>query len=267
MGILNVTPDSFSDGGRYDTPEDAVQHGITMARQGATIIDVGGESTRPGAKRVPADEQKQRVVEIIRALSSSCPGVRISIDTTLSTVAEAAVNAGATMLNDISAGRENPAMLELAADFKIPICLMHMQGEPANMQDNPQYRDVIGEVSDFLSGRVEVAVSKGVQRENVIIDPGIGFGKTTAHNLTLLANLDRLVALGQPVLLGTSRKRFISGIGAGDEPTRRVAGSCATTVIGIDAGVRYFRVHDVYEHRQVADLCLAVRAAKDDHSP
>ena len=259
MGILNVTPDSFSDGGQHDSVRAAVEHGVNLHAQGAALIDVGGESTRPGAKRVDADEQKRRVIDVIDALAKECDAV-ISVDTTLSTVAEAAVNAGAAMLNDISAAREDPAMLELAADRGLPICLMHMQGSPETMQDNPQYDDVVDDVLGFLSERIECALQKGVADDAIIVDPGIGFGKTAEDNLNLLRALDRFVALGPPVLLGASRKRFISALGREYAPHERVAGSCATTVLGYLAGVKYFRVHDVFEHKQALDVCSAIRA-------
>ena len=251
MGILNVTPDSFSDGGQHNAPPAAIARGVAMAEQGAAVIDVGGESTRPGSRRVSAAEQKSRVVDVIRGLSEALApehaGVVVSIDTTLAEVAEAAVDAGAAMLNDISAGREDPTMLELAAARRLPVCLMHMRGRPETMQDNPRYDDVVDDVLRFLSARVDAAVRAGVPEADIIVDPGIGFGKTTAHNLRLLHCLDRFVALGRPVLLGASRKRFISGVSVGREPRQRVAASCATTVLGCLAGVRYFRVHDVFE--------------------
>lgn len=258
MGILNVTPDSFSDGGRYLDPETAVQHASEMIEQGARIIDIGGESTRPGSERVDVEEQKKRVCDVIEAVASQHPDIDISIDTTLSQVAEAALERGARILNDVSAGRDDPAMLDLAAQHGVPICLMHMRGMPKTMQDDPQYEDVVSEVCQFLEERAQAAIQNGVDAKNIILDPGIGFGKTGDHNLELLANLERIVALGFPVLLGSSRKRFMSGFEHGAEPEQRIPASCATTLNGLYAGVSIFRVHDVWQHQQVLDLFTAL---------
>ena len=191
MGIVNTTPDSFSDGGDCLRPQDALKHIQTLLKDGAAIIDIGGESTRPGAQRVQVETQKERVLEVIAAAVAAWPDVFISIDTTSSAVAEAALDAGARMLNDVSAGREDPQMLALAAQRRTPICMMHMQGEPATMQDKPQYDDVVEEVYAFLCGRIEAALDAGVEDTNIIIDPGIGFGKTLEHNLLLLAGIKR----------------------------------------------------------------------------
>ncbi len=271
MGILNVTPDSFSDGGRHDTHDPAVRHGLAMARQGADIIDVGGESTRPGAKRISSDEQIARVRPVIQTLrqrlDETYPGVQISIDTTRAEVAEAAIGAGAAILNDISAGREDPSVLSLAAQHGLPIILMHMQGEPGTMQDNPTYTDVAAEVRDFLLTRARVAEQAGVGRDQIVLDPGIGFGKTTGHNLALLRALPGLVAQGYPVMVGASRKRFISEFGAeaGEQPGAgkfpggdRLGGTCAISVHCVYAGVRLLRVHDVAANRQAVDLAWAL---------
>ena len=258
MAILNLTPDSFSDGGKWDNPEQIINGVGTMIEQGADIIDVGGESTRPGSKRVDAAEQKARVLDIITVISECYPDAIMSIDTTLSAVAEVALDHGATMLNDVSAGRDDPAMLELAADRQVPICLMHMQGEPGTMNEQPHYDDVVGEVCDFLIARAEVAKNYGLSEDAIILDPGIGFGKNTEHNLTLLKHLNKVTALGYPVLLGTSRKRFMGEVCHVVEPQQRVPVSCATTVLGLQAGVKIFRVHDVWQHRQVIDLMAAL---------
>ncbi len=260
MGILNLTPDSFSDGGRYADPDAALHRATTMAREGAGIIDVGGESTRPGSQRVAVAEQKRRVLDVIAAIAATLPGHLLSIDTTRAAVAAAALDAGAGMINDVSAGRDDPAMFELAAARGVPICLMHLQGEPATMQDHPHYDDVVSEVCAFLRARMEAACACGVSRERIVLDPGIGFGKTLEHNLALLANLSQVAAIGCPVLLGASRKRFIAGLGAGEgaAPDARVGGGCATTVLGFLAGVSIFRVHDVAAHRQALDLARAV---------
>lgn len=259
MGILNVTPDSFSDGGAYPSAREAIACGIEMVAQGADIIDVGGESTRPGSKRVGATEQKRRVIDVIAGLRAALPeAIHISIDTTLSEVAGAALDCGATMLNDVSAGRDDPDLLGLAASADVPICLMHMLGEPATMQENPGYRDVTREVSDFLLERAGQAITAGVRQENIILDPGIGFGKRTQHNLELLRDLGKLTGLGYPVLLGTSRKRFIGEISDQEDPQARMPATCATSALGVLAGVRIFRVHDVWQNRQAIDVAWAI---------
>lgn len=263
MGILNVTPDSFSDGGAFADVDRAAAYARRMLEEGADAIDVGGESTRPGAQRVGVREQIERVVPVIRCVralidEADSPAV-ISIDTTLAAVAEAALDAGASMVNDVSAGREDARMLQVAAERGVPIVLMHMQGEPATMLENPTYENVVAEVRDFLIERVEAAQRAGIGRGQIVIDPGIGFGKTTEHNLTLLGHLHMLVSTGYPVLLGASRKRFMAQAGEGALRARdRVGGTCATTALGVAAGVRIFRVHDVAANRQAADVAWAV---------
>ena len=264
MGILNVTPDSFSDGGEFMSPRQALTHAMSMAEQGADIIDVGGESTRPGAQPVDAVAQKKRVIPVIQALRAQLPArVRISIDTTSSAVASAALVAGADIINDVSAGRGDPAMLQLAADHGVPIVLMHMQGTPLTMQHNPSYQDVVDEVARFLVDRADAARQLGVHKEAIILDPGIGFGKTRQHNLTLLAHLSRLAGLGYPLLLGTSRKRFMGELSRVQEPRKLMPATCGTTALGVMAGVAVFRVHDVMENRQAADVAWAIRAQRD----
>lgn len=256
MGILNLTPDSFSDGGKFSGVEQAVAQGIRLSREGAAIIDVGGESTRPGSQRVGADEQVRRVVEPIRELRQALDRegfaqVTISIDTTLREVAEAALDGGAGMLNDVSAGREDAGMLRLAAERAVPMVLMHMRGQPGTMQEAPRYTDVVEEVRGFLLERAEAASLAGVKPEQIWIDPGIGFGKTLEHNLALLGGLGRLVATGHRVLLGASRKRFIAGLDpTASKPMDRLPGSIAAGLWGVRAGVAALRVHDVAEHRQ-----------------
>ena len=262
MGILNVTPDSFSDGGRFRDIAAAVAQGCRMAEEGADIIDVGGESTRPGAQPVEAAEQCRRVLPVIRALRAELPAsVQISIDTTLSAVATPALDAGAEVINDISAGRDDPRLFELAARTSACLILMHMQGTPATMQEAPAYRDVVAEVSAFLAERAAKARASGVAKDRIVVDPGIGFGKRKSHNLALLANLDRLVELGYPVLLGASRKRFMGSICAHAEPSDLMPATCATTAMGVMAGVGLFRVHDVAANRQAADVAWAIRQA------
>ncbi|MEO0514731.1 MAG: dihydropteroate synthase [Planctomycetota bacterium] len=262
MGVLNVTPDSFSDGGQFVEMEQAVMRGLAMAREGADLIDVGGESSRPGAERVAAGQQIERTAGVIAALRPALDHegyehVVISIDTTNADVAEAALDAGASMLNDISAGREDERMLSLVAERGVPICLMHMHGQPRTMQSAPNYDDVVAEIETFLAERVAAAVAAGVERSQIVIDPGIGFGKTVEHNLAILRALPRYVATGQPVLLGTSRKSFLAKLlGRADlkvEPDPG-GGTAATSALGIAAGVQLFRVHDVALNRQAVDV-------------
>ena len=260
MGILNVTPDSFSDGGKFDETQPAVKHALDMMYEGADIIDVGGESTRPGSERINADEQISRVAETIRSIREiGLKEIEISIDSTLSEVAEAAIDAGASMINDVSAGTDDPQILELAADKNIPVILMHMQGNPLTMQSNPVYDDVVEDVRAYLLERVEAAIAAGINQENIAIDPGIGFGKTQDHNMRLISNLGRFVDTELPVLLGASRKRFMGAICEGAEPEQLVGATCATTVAGVNAGVQMFRVHDVRPNRQAADVAWALK--------
>lgn len=263
MGILNLTPDSFSDGGSYTEKGRAVQFALQMVRHGADIIDVGGESTRPDSKRVPPEEQLRRVVDTITALRRTLPtNISISIDTTSSVVARAAVTAGASIINDVRSGRDDEGIFELAAEKKLPLILMHMQGTPQTMQIKPSYNDIIKEIGDFLLERCEKAQRYGVTKGNIIIDPGIGFGKTRAHNLMLLAHLGELTALGYPVILGCSRKKFMGEICAGAEPKDLLGATCASTGLGVQSGVRIFRVHDVKENRQAADVAWAINSYK-----
>lgn len=264
MGILNVTPDSFSDGGRYLAREQAIAHGLALGAAGADIIDVGGESTRPGAQEVAPAEQMRRVVDVIVALREALPGaISISIDTSSAAVAAAALAAGATMINDVSAARRDPRMLALAASTGASLVLMHMQGSPQTMQSDPHYDDVVAEVELFLSERVSCARRAGVRAEQIILDPGIGFGKTVEHNLCLMAGLPRLVGLGYPVLLGASRKRFLGAVTGAGKPACLTAATCATTALGVWAGVSMFRVHDVVENRQAVDVAWAVRSSNE----
>ena len=264
MGVLNVTPDSFSDAGLYPSSNDAITRGIEMVEQGADIIDIGGESTRPGSKRVSAKEQKRRVLDVIAGLRKELPehtnkNIHISIDTTLSEVAKAALDAGANMLNDISAASEDEAMLNLSVEANAPICLMHMQGEPGTMQEDPSYEDVSKEVANYLLERAKHAQSLGVNKENIILDPGIGFGKRTSHNLQLLRDLKLITNLGYPVLLGTSRKRFMGELAHENDPRKRMPATCATTALGVAAGVKIVRVHDVWKNRQAMDVSWGIQ--------
>jgi len=262
MGVLNVTPDSFSDGGRHNVPEAAVLHALKMVAQGADIIDVGGESTRPGAQSITTQEQLQRVLPVIRQLRKALPdGFPISIDTTDSEVARQSVTAGVNWLNDISAAEDSPEMLILAAQHNLPIVLMHRQGKSATMQDDPYYDEVCTEVFDYLLERAKLAMAAGVSKENIILDPGIGFGKRFEDNLQLLASLSILCQHTYPVLLGTSRKRFLSTICQETEASRLGVATAATTALAVQAGVRIVRVHDVLENRQAADVAWAIVTA------
>ena len=259
MGVLNVTPDSFSDGGRFATLSAALAHGHQMLEEGAQILDVGGESSRPGSQPVADDVQIARVLPVIEALRARLGwGYAISVDTRSVAVAAAALTAGATVVNDISAAGD-PAMLALVAARKAAIVLMHMQGTPATMQLDPRYDDVSAEVGDFLELRASAALRAGIARERIVLDPGIGFGKTRAHNLQLLRDLPRFVATGFPVMLGTSRKRFMGAICRETTPHELIGATCATTALGTVAGIRVFRVHDVRQNRQAMEVAWATQ--------
>lgn len=259
MGILNVTPDSFSDGGRFVLLENAVDQAKLMVEEGADIIDVGGESTRPGSVRQPASVQVARVLPVIDRLRYELsPSIAISIDTSLAEVAAAALDAGADMVNDVSAGRDSEDMLPLVAQRGVPIVLMHIQGDTLTMHEKPEYISVCAEVQTFLSHRITIAEAAGVAREQILIDPGIGFGKGREDNLDLLNGLDELVALGFPVVLGASRKRFMGSLCSETKPEELLGATLATTAMGTLAGVRVFRVHDVKANRQAADVVWAL---------
>lgn len=263
MGILNVTPDSFSDGGQYSDVDAAVRQARRMLDEGADIIDIGGESTRPGSEQVDADAQIQRVAPVIAAIRQQVSAdIPISIDTTLSAVARAALEVGADIINDISAGRDDEAILALAAETDAPIILMHSHGTPKTMQDNPYYDDVVQEVLAALYRQIDAALKAGIKKKRIAIDPGIGFGKRKQDNLDLLAHLDAFVAAGYPVLLGTSRKRFMGTICDVSEPSELVTATAVTTALGIMAGVQMFRVHDVRENRQAADVAWAIKQSR-----
>lgn len=262
MGILNITPDSFSDGGKYAGLDSALQQVELMLSEGADIIDIGGESTRPGAETVSSDMQIQRVVPVILAIRQVAQNILISIDTTSSAVAKAALDAGANIINDVSGGRADPAILTLAAKTGAPIILMHSPERSKTMQDNPHYEQVVQEVIEALNDNITAALKAGVKKEHIAIDPGIGFGKRKQDNLDLLAHLDSLVALGFPVLLGTSRKRFMGTICDVSEPSELVTATAVTTALGVMAGVQMFRVHDVKENRQAADVAWAIKQCR-----
>jgi len=256
MGILNVTPDSFSDGGEFLDADRAIEHGLQMAADGAAIIDIGGESTRPGSQAVPPDEQINRVVPVIKALREKCD-VPISIDTNDVEVARAALDAGASIINDITA-LSDERMAELAGERGVPVILMHMQGIPATMQAEPVYEDVVGEVLEYLMTRAGRAEQFGIAKEHIFIDPGIGFGKTLDHNLTLLKNIDKFVASGYRVLVGTSRKSFIGKITGKEDPAQRIFGTAATVALCAAAGVSILRVHDVGEMLDVVNVAKVI---------
>ena len=255
MGVLNVTPDSFSDGGSFPDVESAVARADQMVRDGAAIIDVGPESTRPGAGAVPDDEQIRRAVRVIRAIRQRQPDVGLSIDTQSAVVARAALEAGADWINDVSALRTDPNMARLAADAGAPVILMHMLGTPRTMQTDPTYVDVVREVVDFLEERIAFAASAGIALDRIVIDPGIGFGKTVEHNLALLAGLNVLTAIGPPVLIGASRKSFIGRVLGVEDPRDRLSGSLACAAVAVMGGARVIRAHDVRETVEVVCLC------------
>lgn len=262
MGIINITPDSFSDGGRYASVDAAVEQGRQMLAEGADIIDVGGESSRPGARPVSAREEIARVVPVIKKLAKEKRAF-ISIDTTKAPVAAAAIAAGAAMVNDISALRFDRKMASTVAAAKVPLCLMHLQGSPRTMQQNPSYTDLIGEIIDSLNGGLAIAVKAGILLEKIVLDPGIGFGKTTAHNLEILQRLREFKVLGRPILVGTSRKSVIGQVL--DLPVNeRLMGTAATVAIAVANGADIVRVHDVKELRQVVQMTDSIVRRKKD---
>jgi dihydropteroate synthase len=255
MGVVNVTPDSFSDGGRFFDAGAAVDHALDLAAQGADILDFGGESTRPGSEGISGDEEIRRVIPVIERVAAADLPVQISIDTSKLAVAQAAAEAGATFVNDVTALRGDPDLAAFVAAHGLDCCLMHMLGEPRTMQSDPRYDDVVDDVKAFLAERIATAVAAGIAEDHILVDPGIGFGKTVDHNLELLRRLDELVALGPPVVIGTSRKSFLGRItGRGED--HRLPGTIATNVLAFERGARVFRVHDVAPVREA----LAVAA-------
>jgi dihydropteroate synthase len=255
MGIVNATPDSFSDGGRYLDRDAAVEHGLELAREGADVLDVGGESSRPGAEPVGEEEELNRVLPVVERLAAA--GERVSVDTTKLAVARAALGAGATIVNDVSAFRFDPGMAALVAEAGAGCCLVHMRGEPSTMHHDPSYGDVVSEVKAFLEERLAFAVAEGVAEDRIWLDPGIGFGKNVDHNLELLRRLGEIVAIGRPVVVGTSRKSFLGRLAGGRDADDRLPGTIATNVMALERGASVFRVHDV---RAVSDA-LKVAAA------
>ncbi|MFS2317009.1 dihydropteroate synthase [Maricaulis sp. D1M11] len=261
MGVLNVTPDSFSDGGSFVDLGAAVDRGLQMLASGADVIDVGGESTRPGAEPVPADEELRRVIPVIKALREQT-AARISVDTFKPDVARAAVEAGADIWNDVTALGADGAVAT-AAELGVPVMLMHMQGKPKTMQDQPEYEDVVNEVCDYLTERADIAMAGGVKADCIWLDPGIGFGKTLDHNLALMRDLDKVIGLGYPVLFGASRKRFIAALDEGAEETERLGGSLAAALRAAQAGAAMVRVHDVRMTVQALKVQAAIRRGKE----
>ena len=255
MGVVNVTPDSFSDGGLFLDPDAAVAHGEQLVADGADILDLGGESTRHGAEAVAEDEELRRVLPVVERLAGA--GARLSIDTTKVAVAEAALAAGATIVNDVSAFRFQPALAGVVAGSGADCCLMHMLGEPRTMQKDPRYDDVVSEVRAFLEERLRFAVAEGVPEERVWLDPGIGFGKRLEHNLELLRRLDELVAIGRPLVVGTSRKTFLGKLTGGRPESERLPGTIATNVLALERGATVFRVHDVAQVRDALVVAAA----------
>jgi dihydropteroate synthase len=245
MGVVNVTPDSFSDGGRYLDAEAAIAHGLELESEGAAILDVGGESTRPGADPVPEAEELRRVIPVIEGLIERGAGARVSIDTSKSGVAARALQAGATLVNDVTALRADPEMAAVVAAAGADCCLMHMLGDPRTMQDDPRYDDVVSDIKAFLAERMAFAVRAGIAEERILLDPGIGFGKTVEHNLELLRRLREFLDLGRPLVIGTSRKSFLGRLTGQQSADDRVAATIATNVLAYERGARVFRVHDV----------------------
>jgi dihydropteroate synthase len=257
MGILNVTPDSFSDGGRYASTDKALARAHEMAATGADIIDIGGESTRPGARPLSEEEELQRIIPVIERLSAELT-LPISVDTYKAKVAKKALEAGASIVNDISGLRFSPDMARVAADYGAAVVIMHIKGTPRDMQEHPVYADVVGEIMSYLDEGIDIAVKAGVDREKVLIDPGIGFGKTLEHNLAILERLDEFRGLGRPIVLGTSRKKFIGTVLGIPAPEERIDGTAATVALGIERGAGVVRVHDVARMTQVARMTDAI---------
>ncbi len=251
MGILNVTPDSFSDGGEFYHVDAAVKRGLQMMADGADILDIGGESTRPGAEPVSLEEEQRRILPVIKALSAK--GAYISVDTRHAETMEKAIKAGASIINDVNALRGDGA-INVASSLDVPVCLMHMLGQPKTMQENPNYDDVVTEIVGFLQQRVEACLKGGIKPKNLMVDPGIGFGKTLEHNLTILQNLDQFKQLGLPILLGASRKRFIGMLDSQSSVEDRLGGSIACALHGYKMGANIIRVHDVKETAQALKI-------------
>lgn len=258
MGIVNVTPDSFSDGGKFYSSELAVSRASDLIEEGADIIDIGGESTRPGASQVSEFEEMKRVLPVIEKLRKIDPNILISIDTTKSSVAEYAAQAGADIINDVSGLNFDKRMAKVVSKFNLPLVIMHMKGNPENMQENPEYKNIIDEIIDFFENQIKIATESGIKRYNIIIDPGIGFGKTINHNFELLAKLEKFKKFNLPILIGTSRKSFIGKI-LSLPPNERVEGTAATVAAGVLNGANIVRVHDVKSMTRVVKIIEKIR--------
>jgi len=259
MGVVNVTPDSFSDGGRYLDHDRAIQHGLDLLKSGADILDVGGQSTRPGAAPVFETEELSRIIPVVEALSQQ--GAIVSVDTYNAAVMTAAIKAGAKIINDVTALSGDLNALHVASESRADVVLMHMQGGPTTMQNNPNYENVVADVYDYLKSRVAVCIKAGIDISKIAIDPGIGFGKTLDHNLALLSSLDKFHSIGCPMVLGASRKSFVDNIAGAAGADQRLAGSIAAVIAGASRGVQIFRVHDVYETRQALMVFSAIEKA------
>ena len=258
MGIVNVTPDSFSDGGKFFSPEVAISHASKLIRQGADIIDIGGESTRPGAEQVSELEELKRVIPVIEKIRNDNPTILISIDTTKASVAKHAVEAGADIINDVSGLSFDKNMIGVVESFNIPIVIMHMKGNPQNMQLNPKYKDIVNEILDFFKMKIKIAIQSGINRSMIILDPGIGFGKTVDHNFELLSRLNEFNVLELPIMIGPSRKSFI-GITLDLPPEDRVEGTAAAVSAGVMNGASIVRVHDVKSMKRVVRIIEKIR--------
>lgn len=257
MGVVNVTPDSFSDGGNFISKNSAVEHALQLFRNGASIIDIGGESTRPGAEPVDLKEEIGRVVPVIAELKGKVP--YISIDTRNAATMQAALDAGANIINDISALTDDPESINIVKSSEVPVILMHKQGQPISMQEKPNYNSVVDEIIDFLQERINYCETHRIEKKRLVIDPGIGFGKTLEHNLVILSNIKKFQSLGAPVLLGVSRKSFIGQISSNEPPDERFPGSLAAALYGYQSGVQMFRVHDVAETKQAFKVYQAIK--------
>jgi dihydropteroate synthase len=262
MGVVNVTPDSFSDGGLYLRPEAAVAHALALEAEGAEILDIGGESARPRSLPISEAEERRRVLPVIEGLRAAGTSAQISIDTSKAGVAAAAIAAGASYVNDITALRGDPEMAEVIAATGVDCCLMHMLGTPRTMQDDPRYEEVVTDVRDFLAERLEFAVARGIPEERIMLDPGIGFGKTIEHNLELLRRLGELTPLGRPLVIGTSRKSFLGRLVGRPDVSQRLPGTIATNVLAYERGARVFRVHDVAPVRDALVIAAATVRAR-----
>ncbi len=261
MGVVNVTPDSFSDGGKFINKDKAIEHGLQLVQEGASILDIGGESTRPGAEPVDIEEEIERVVSVIEGLKGKVPW--ISVDTRNAKTMEAALKAGANVINDISALTYNSQSIDIVSEAQVPVFIMHSKGSPQNMQENPIYTNVIREVFEYLQQRINELNTHRIENHSIVIDPGIGFGKTLEHNLLLLGNIRKFHDLGLPILLGVSRKSFIATLSEGEPPDERIPGSLSAALWGLSQGVQIFRAHDVKETMQAFKVYEAISSSAD----